>query len=199
MKPPGPVLDYVTDAPPRGFELRRDCPAVQLVLPPPAIWRQVVLLTIKLLWLAAASVIPACLAVGGLLSWRIGPALMGGALCALALLIGFPLLGRLVHLAREGRRPALIEVDGEHIRVVCAYSWPDVEQDWALSSVTDVRVDEAGGLRPLVRFLQLLAVLDGGKVAIVRIPVDNLPPLAEVEAALRGAVLAAAPPNRPGH
>lgn len=189
-----PVLHYAgATPPPETLQWRwEEDGSVELLIPPPDLWRLAFGPAVGLLAYAAAAL------ATGLFFTAVGPR-GGGAVpivwavvvVVLVLVACAGQVATLAGLARGGRRPTVIRVTGSVLEVDSPHRPPgidDGDRRWPRAAVAGVRVDESGAVPALLRFMRLTVLLRDERVFAVRIPWRGGEPLIDVEDRLRAAL-----------
>jgi hypothetical protein len=190
MDDPSPIIDYArTSMTVNRLELRREGDSLRIIIPPPALWRMLLLMGLRIAGLLILSLLPAALLLGFAQdSGSIAGILISGLLLLAILARLVTSAWRFVQVARHGRKPAVLTVAASDLAVQLPPPWGRGTREWAAGEIVDVNCRETGAMPVIAGFLNLEVVLSDDRFAVVKIPWRGNEPWASVQDNVRDAL-----------
>ena len=141
---------------------------VELVVPAPAVWRQLLMIVIELAGSAAMTVLAVSFVAAAARSEEVA-VLVIVLVLAVSLSWWAGAIRRLVRVARQGTLPTVVQTLPSRLALMSPWLPTDGPLEVPTASITGIRLT-GEGLPPLIEFLRLRVVLRGDKLVTVRFP-----------------------------
>jgi hypothetical protein len=152
------------------MELRREGDSLRIIIPPPALWRMLLLMGLRMAgWLILSSLLASLLLDSG----SIAGILVFGLVLTSA--------WRFVQVARHGRKPAVLRVSASGLAVQLPPPWGRGTREWPAGDIADVNCRETGAMPGIAGFLRFEVVLADERLAVMKIPWRGNEPWATVQ------------------
>ena len=189
-QPDGPapaVLPYaVGSADPTDVEWHTLADGVELAVPPPAVWRQLLTIVIEIAAGAAMAVLAGLFVVAAATSAE-GAVLMMGVVLAVAIIWWIRAIRRMVGVARLGAWPTFVRTTGDRLTLMSPWLPGGKPVEIARDVITGLRVSEEG-FPGLIRFIRLRVILRRGSPFTLRFPWCGGESVVDMEHRLRAAL-----------